>query len=84
MKFAPNVRVNGIAPGPTLKNKRQTEKHFKKQWKATLLSKKVDLKNITNTVKFLIDNDNVTGQIIPVDSGQSLAWITPDIINIKE
>ena len=84
MKFAPNVRVNGIAPGPTLKNKRQTEKHFKKQWKATLLSKKVDLKNITNTVKFLIDNDNVTGQIIPVDSGQSLAWVTPDIINIKE
>jgi len=49
-----------------------------------LLSKQVDLKNITNTVKFLIDNDNVTGQIIPVDSGQSLAWVTPDIINIKE
>ena len=40
MKFAPNIRVNGIAPGPTLKNKRQTEKHFKKQWQATLLKKK--------------------------------------------
>ena len=31
MSLAPNIRVNGIAPGPTIKNKRQTEKHFKKQ-----------------------------------------------------
>ena len=40
---------------------------------SNFVKQKVDLKNITNTVKFLIDNDNVTGQIIPVDSGQSLA-----------
>jgi len=84
MKFAPNVRVNGIAPGPTLKNKRQSEKHFKKQWQATLLKKKVKTENISKTVQFLINNDNITGQIIPVDSGQSIAWLTPDIINIKE
>ena len=84
MKFAPNVRVNGIAPGPTLKNKRQTEKHFKKQWNATLLKKQVDVKNIAETVRYFIKNDNVTGQIISVDSGQSLAWLTPDIINVKE
>ena len=84
MKFAPNVRVNGIAPGPTLKNKRQTKKHFKKQWNATLLKKQVDVKNITETVRYFIKNDNVTGQIISVDSGQSLAWLTPDIINVKE
>ncbi len=30
MSLAPNIRVNGIAPGPTLKNKRQSEKHFKR------------------------------------------------------
>ena len=30
MSLSPNIRVNGIAPGPTIKNKRQTEKHFKK------------------------------------------------------
>jgi NAD(P)-dependent dehydrogenase (short-subunit alcohol dehydrogenase family) len=84
MKFAPNIRVNGIAPGPTLKNKRQSEKHFKKQWQATLLKKKVEIENISRTVQFLINNDNITGQIIPVDSGQSIAWLTPDIINVKE
>ena len=37
MNFAPNIRVNGIAPGPTIKNKRQSEKHFKKQYLATPL-----------------------------------------------
>ena len=31
-----------------------------------------------------INNDNITGQIISVDGGQSLAWQTPDIINTKE
>ena len=84
MKLAPNIRVNGISPGPTLKNKRQSERHFKKQWKSILLRKKVDLDNICNGVKFLIDNDNITGEIINIDGGQRLAWQTPDIINTKE
>ena len=84
MKLAPNVRVNAVSPGPTLKNKRQSERHFKKQWKSTILEKKVDTKNISSAVKFLINNNNITGQIINVDSGQRLAWKTPDIINAKE
>ena len=84
MKFAPNIRINGVSPGPTLKNKRQSEKHFKKQWESTILEKKVDTKNVSSAVKFLINNSNITGQIINVDSGQRLAWQTPDIINAKE
>lgn len=28
MSLAPNIRVNGIAPGPTIKNQRQSEKTF--------------------------------------------------------
>ncbi len=84
MKLAPNIRVNAVSPGPTIKNKRQTETHFKKQWKSTILRKKVDTKNVSSAVKFLIKNDNITGQIINVDSGQRLAWQTPDIINAKE
>jgi NAD(P)-dependent dehydrogenase (short-subunit alcohol dehydrogenase family) len=61
MKLAPNIRVNGISPGPTLKNSRQSETHFKKQWKSVLLKKKVELKNICEGVKFLIKNDNING-----------------------
>ena len=84
MKLAPYIRVNGISPGPTLKNKRQSENHFKKQWKSILLRKKVDLDNICNGVKFLIENNSITGEIINIDGGQRLAWKTPDIINTKE
>ena len=84
MKLAPNIRVNGISPGPTLKNSRQSDTHFKKQWKSILLKKKVKLENICEGVKFLIKNDNITGEIINIDSGQRLAWNTPDIINVKE
>ena len=84
MKLAPNIRVNAVSPGPTLKNKRQSKKHFEKQWKSVPLKKVVKLENICSAVKFFIKNDNITGQIINVDSGQRLAWLTPDIINSKE
>ena len=40
MSLAPNIRVNGIAPGPTIKNKRQSAKNFKKQYLSTLLKNK--------------------------------------------
>jgi len=84
MSLAPNVRVNGIAPGPTLKNKRQSEKHFRKQYLATPLKRQVDVKEICNAVDFFIKNSSITGQVISVDSGQSLNWQTPDIMGGKE
>ena len=84
MSLAPNVRVNGIAPGPTIKNKRQSEKHFKKQYLATPLRRKVDVEQICNAVDFFIKNRSITGQVLAVDSGQSLNWQTPDIMGGKE
>jgi NAD(P)-dependent dehydrogenase (short-subunit alcohol dehydrogenase family) len=79
MELAPNIRVNGIAPGPTIKNKRQTEIHFKKQYLVTPLKRQVDVKNICSAVDFFIKNSSITGQVIAIDSGQSLNWQTPDV-----
>jgi len=84
MKLAPNIRVNGISPGPTIKNKRQSDKHFKAQWKSTILKRQVDINDICRLIKYFIESSSVTGQIISVDSGQSLGWKTPDIIRSKE
>ena len=84
MSLAPKIRVNGIAPGPTLKNKRQSEKHFKKQYMATPLKRKVDVEQICSAVDFFIKNRSITGQVISIDSGQSLNWQTPDIMGGKE
>ena len=81
MRLGPNIKVNGIAPGPTIKSKRQSTKHFNKQARSTLLKKPVGLKDICDTVEFLINNNSITGQVIAVDSGQNLMW---DIKNEKE
>ena len=81
MRLSPYIKVNGIAPGPTIKSKRQSTKHFNKQAKSTLLKKAVGTEDICDTVEFLINNNSITGQIIAVDSGQNLNW---NIKNEKE
>ena len=84
MSLSPNIRVNGIAPGPTIKNIRQSEKHFKKQYLATPLKRQVDVREICNAVDFFIKNRSITGQVLAIDSGQNMNWQTPDIIGTKE
>ena len=84
MSLSPNIRVNGIAPGPTIKNKRQTDKHFKKQYLATPLRKQVDVEEVCNAVDFFIKNSSITGQVLAIDSGQNLNWQTTDIMRGKE
>ena len=84
MSLSPNIRVNGIAPGPTIKNKRQSEKHFKSQYLATPLKQQVNVNEICNAVDFFIKNSSITGQVLAIDSGQSLNWQTPDILKGKE
>ena len=54
MSLAPKIRVNGIAPGPTIKNKRQSKIHFKKQFLATPLKQQVNVNEIANAVDFLL------------------------------
>ena len=80
MSLAPNIKVNGIAPGPTIKNKRQSDNHFKKQYLATPLKIQVDVNEICNAVDFFIKNSSITGQVLAIDSGQNLNWKTPDVI----
>ena len=84
MSFAPRIRVNGIAPGPTIKNKRQSIAQFKKQYLATPLRRQVSVNDICNAVDFLIKNRSITGQVLALDSGQSLNWQTPDVLGSKE
>ena len=74
MRLGPNIKVNAIAPGPTIKSKRQTDRHFRNQVRSTLLKKTVSSEDICDTVEFLINNNSITGQIIAVDSGQNLTW----------
>ena len=72
--LAPKIRVNGISPGPTLKSVNQTPKQFKDQISRTPMKRKVELNEINNALGYLIKNKSVTGEILTLDSGQSLGW----------
>ncbi len=82
--LAPHVRVNAIGPGPTLANSRQSKETFEQQQKSTLLQHGTDPAAICAAVRFILDAPSMTGQMIALDSGQHLAWRTPDIIESSE
>lgn len=78
--LAPDIRVNAIGPGPTMQGTRQSDRHFARQRKATILERGADAADITAAVGFFMDAPSVTGQLICTDGGQHLAWRTPDIL----
>jgi NAD(P)-dependent dehydrogenase (short-subunit alcohol dehydrogenase family) len=82
--LAPRVRVNGVAPGPSLRNVRQAEADFQTQVDATLLGTGSPPDEIARAVAYLLEARAVTGQILAVDGGQSLLWRTPDVDGIVE
>lgn len=74
LALAPRIRVNGIGPGPTLRNERQSEAHFAAQWDATPLKRGATPEEICAAVRFLIAAPAVTGQMIALDGGEHLGW----------
>lgn len=78
--LAPRIRVNGVGPGPTLPSIHQTADDFAAEAAGTLLQRPGSPEAVAEAVRWLIDADMVTGQMIAVDGGQHLAWRTPDIL----
>ncbi|MBL4639608.1 MAG: SDR family oxidoreductase [Kordiimonadaceae bacterium] len=74
------IRVNAIGPGPTLANKSQTAEDFAAESTSVPLGAGPSLEEIAVTVRFILENRAMTGQMIAVDGGQHLAWRTKDII----
>jgi len=68
-RFAPAVRVNGIAPGPVLQGQRQSPEHFKRLVEATLLKTAIAPQTVAAAVRFLIENSSITGEILHIDGG---------------
>jgi pteridine reductase len=75
-ELAPNIRVNGIAPGliiwPT--NSKQMTNRIKQQIIKTIpLQRKGSIKDIALTALFLaMSSTYITGQTITVDGGSSI------------
>jgi NAD(P)-dependent dehydrogenase (short-subunit alcohol dehydrogenase family) len=78
--LAPRIRVNAIAPGPTLANVHQSPADFASETAGVPLGHGATPEEIGQALAYLIDATAVTGQMIAVDGGQHLAWRTPDIV----
>jgi NAD(P)-dependent dehydrogenase (short-subunit alcohol dehydrogenase family) len=82
--LSPDMRVNGISPGPTLKNIRQSDAEFMKQVDMTPLKTQISDTDLAQAVLFLTQCETITGQIITIDSGQSLDWRTESFMQVRE
>jgi len=73
-ELAPEVRVNGVAPGAILWPEQESEGYNKEQILARIpLQRSGDPSDIARTVRFLVaDAPYITGQVIAVDGGRSL------------
>lgn len=81
--LAPDVRVNGIAPGPTLIGTRQSPAHFAAQRAATVLGRGSNPAEICAALRFILDAPGLTGQLLCIDGGQHLGWATPDVLGVE-
>lgn len=81
--LAPRIRVNAIGPGPTLQGHRQSDGHFRRQRRATVLERGAGEQDVTAALAYLLRARAVTGQLICVDGGQHLAWRTPDVQGVE-
>jgi NAD(P)-dependent dehydrogenase (short-subunit alcohol dehydrogenase family) len=81
--LGPDIRVNAIGPGSTLKGAKQTEEQFNAQRAATVLQRGANPADITSALGYFIDAQTVTGQLLCIDGGQHLGWQTPDILGVQ-
>jgi NAD(P)-dependent dehydrogenase (short-subunit alcohol dehydrogenase family) len=72
LEFAPDIRVNGIAPGLILPPEGENDDYLDNLAKKIPLAKKGSVNNVTQSIRLLIDNDFLTGQVIYCDGGEHL------------
>lgn len=77
--LAPDIRVNAIGPGPTLKGANQSPEAFAEQRANSVLGRGSDPEDITEALGYFLGAKAVSGQILAVDGGQHLGWQTPDL-----
>jgi NAD(P)-dependent dehydrogenase (short-subunit alcohol dehydrogenase family) len=71
-KYAPQLRINAIEPGPTLINSTQSPAFFEKLVGQTALQRASSPEDIAHATLFLLENRSMTGEILVVDAGMHL------------
>ena len=75
--LAPRVRVNAIGPGPVVPHAKMSAREFETMIQALPLGRSVGPEEICRAVRFILDSPAMTGQMITIDGGQHLGWLSP-------
>jgi NAD(P)-dependent dehydrogenase (short-subunit alcohol dehydrogenase family) len=70
--LAPNIRVNGICPGPILAPEGESDDYLAAISEKTPMKRPGKVDDILNAVKYLTQSDYINGEILYVDGGQRL------------
>jgi NAD(P)-dependent dehydrogenase (short-subunit alcohol dehydrogenase family) len=76
--LAPGVRVNAVAPGPTLANVWHGQDVFERRSAAMPLGRGPTAEEVADAVLFLAQASSITGETIAVDGGQHVVWNRDD------
>jgi NAD(P)-dependent dehydrogenase (short-subunit alcohol dehydrogenase family) len=72
LALAPRIRVNGIAPGPVLPSAHSTPQKYAQLIEKLPLQRAPDLADFGRTIRYIVENRSITGQVIALDGGQHL------------
>lgn len=72
LELAPDIRVNGIAPGFILAPEEASHDYLDKLKQKLPMCQQGNVKQICQAMIYLLENDFVTGQLLFVDGGQHL------------
>jgi NAD(P)-dependent dehydrogenase (short-subunit alcohol dehydrogenase family) len=78
--LAPRVRVNAVAPGYVMQTPGQTKEDFERLRHQTPLRRGPEPEDVASAVRFLLENEAVTGQTIYVDSGRRFDSFDRDMV----
>lgn len=72
LEFAPNIRVNGVAPGVVMPASTRSPSYLQWRQQGIPVSALGDPTNICQAIEYLLRNSFVTGQILFVDGGEAM------------
>jgi pteridine reductase len=72
LEFAPGLRVNGVAPGLILPPAGKDRSYLEKLKSTNPLNAIGTVEQVVEAVRFLVNNEFITGQVIFIDGGRNL------------
>ncbi len=73
LELAPTISVNAVAPGPVLPPPDYTQAQIDRLAARTLKGRWGTVQDVAGAVRFLIESDYITGEVLVVDGGERLA-----------